>query len=111
MVISTFLMEPVAWPGAWDQPFIASQLVSLGIAIELVQVRSGHNIGRRTARGVLVKGTTEGIREEIEQVFGMLMGAEGKKMRLRAKELQKRVVEDSEVGEARSGMEKLGYIV
>jgi len=33
------------------QPFVAAQIVELGLAIELVQIRTLHNIGRKTGRG------------------------------------------------------------
>jgi len=51
----------VAWPGAFDQPSIASQLFNLGVAIEIIQVRTGHTIGPKTALGVMVEGTEEAI--------------------------------------------------
>lgn len=29
-------VQSVVWPGAWDQPWIANELVHLGIELELV---------------------------------------------------------------------------
>jgi len=101
----------IMWPGAWDQPFIASQLSAAGVAYELVQPRTGHNIGRRTARGVVVKGTTEAIRAEMEAVFLSASGKDGDEMRARMKALGERVREDCDHGEAKASMIALGHLV
>ena len=96
------------WPGAWDQPNVANELCELGIARELIQVRTGHEVRRRTARGVLVEGTHEAILKEMEEVFGLMASGKSQKLRKRCEEVRKLVVEDMESGISLKNMLALG---
>lgn len=102
--------QPVAWPGAGDQPSISRQLSHLGIAIELIQVRVGYKVqGRTTATGVKIVGTDEAIKEEFE-LFGELRGERGKKVRERMQVVKGDVRMDMKSGKARKNMDRLGYL-
>ena len=48
-------------------------------------VRADHNIGQYTAGGVLVEGTDEAIREEMDGVLRLVKGRYGDEMRVRMK--------------------------
>ena len=98
----------VIWPGAWDQPYIANQLVTLGVALEIVQARTGLQIARRTARGILVTGTNEAVSLEIKGAFKTLTGQEGQRMRTAMQRLRDRVKRDMEEGEAKEALLRLG---
>jgi len=98
----------VVWPGGWDQPHVASEVCELGIARELIQVRTGHNVGRETACGILVKGTDEAIVKEMEEVFMYMISEDGDVMRERCEQVRKMVAEDMESGISHDNMLALG---
>ena len=93
------------WPGGWDQPFVANELDSLGVAHELVQVRTGHNVGKVTAKGVKVVGTDEAFKEELALALSKL-----NTMRERCRTVGAAVIEDMEQGEAHRSMLRLGQL-
>ena len=80
------------------------------MAFELLQIRTGHNIGRKTATGVFVEGTEEAIRKEFKAVFGTLSGPEGEKIRKRAKKIQLQIKEDVKSGASYRQMMELGRL-
>ena len=98
----------VVWPGGWDQPLVASEVRELGVARELVQVRTGYNIGQQTARSVLAEGTDEAIKREMEEVVEFMISEKTDGMRERCKEVKKMVIEDMESGKSWENMMALG---
>ena len=98
------------WPGGWDQPHVANEVVELGIAREFVQTRMGYNIGRKTARGVLVTGTDQAILEEMEEIFTFMSSAAGEKMRKWCEEVKQMVIQDMESGRSHENMLALGRL-
>ena len=98
------------WPGGWDQPHVANEVVELGVAREFVQTREGYNIGRKTARGVLVTGTDQAILEEMEEIFTFMSSENGEKMRKRCEEVKQKVVQDMESGRSYENMVALGQL-
>ena len=99
---------PVIWPGGWDQPFIANELVHLGIALELVQVRTGLNVGRTMARGCLIEGTDQAIKREMTEVVQVISSDKGDVMRRRAEEVKELTLKDMESGTSFKEMMCLG---
>jgi S-adenosylmethionine:diacylglycerol 3-amino-3-carboxypropyl transferase len=110
LVYLTVLTHAVVWPGGWDQPHVASEVCQLGIARELVQVRTGHNIGRETARGILVEGTDEAIALEMEEVFRFMVSEQAERMMKRCEEVRELVKEDMERGDSHKNMLALGAL-
>ncbi|ORX36260.1 hypothetical protein BD324DRAFT_651501 [Kockovaella imperatae] len=100
----------VLLPGAWDQPFIASELCKAGIALDIAQFGHGHNIGKKTARGVLVTGREKDMKAELREIFGNLSSDKFDKLRQTAREIQQRVLRDLESGESFQMMQKLGHL-
>ena len=101
----------IAWPGAVDQVTIALELSTVHeIAFELLQVRTEYNIGRKTARGPVVVGTPEAMREEMVDVFTKMQGAEGQEMRKRVKAMREVMVRScrTEGGRSYEAMKSLG---
>jgi len=98
----------VMWPDAWDANFIARKYEELGIAIELLQVRTRH-VGR-TARGVKIVGTEEAMVAEMKDVIEVFKSDRGDKIRMRVQEVRKLVLEDMEAGDSFRGMLELGHL-
>ena len=92
------LIRLVIWPGGWDQPFIANELVHRGIALELVQIRTGLNIGRTMARGTKIVGTPKAIKDEMEE------------MRMRVQRMKGEVIKDMQEGGSMRNMMRLGSV-
>jgi len=69
------------------------RVYALGIGYELLQHRSGHAIGRPVGHrpDVIVQGTAEALREEIEQAFTAIRGQEGEAMRRKMGKLAKEI--------------------
>lgn len=87
---------------------MANEVVQLGIALELVQVRTGHSVRKKTARGVLVDGTEEAIVKEMGEAFVNLTSTRGYAIRKRCEEVKTMVVEDMERGPSYRNMMALG---
>ncbi|KAK4688049.1 hypothetical protein P7C73_g2080, partial [Tremellales sp. Uapishka_1] len=63
----------ITWGRNWDQITLGTLIAELGVGVELVQQRSGHSVGREVAhRRVIVEGTPEALRKEIEDAFAAL---------------------------------------
>jgi hypothetical protein len=72
----------VLWPCSGDQvqtANVADQIYSCGY--ELLQIRNGYNVGRKTARGPIVTGTDEALRTEFVEVFSGMKGDLGARLR------------------------------
>ena len=80
------------------------------MGIELVQGRSGRNVGRRTALGQTIKGTPEALGAELVEVLDSMRGDKGKAMRLRARQVRQELVKDMSDGGAWRTMWDLGNI-
>ena len=101
----------VVWPAAWDQPHIANELVHLGIAIELVQFRTGRNVGRTMARGTKIIGTFEAMQQELQEAFKTMRSEKGDEMRKRAREVMGTVRKDMQEGKSWENMMKIGKLM
>ena len=90
----------VLWPASGDQVQIANFFGRvLQIGIELLQVRNGYSIGRRTAGGVFVEGTDSAIKKELETVFEEVgQGQLWKRLKRNVEELSEEIRVDSESG-------------
>ncbi|RSH95078.1 hypothetical protein EHS25_000164 [Saitozyma podzolica] len=104
----------IMWPSGFDQPSIANELDTLGVARELFQIRDGPNIGRPVTRNDIgVQGTPEAIREEMLDVFGGLRGLRSDSinaLRARVDEVRERVREDREVGMSHHNLMRLAFL-
>ena len=103
-------MSTVFWPGSGDQPATSISLThEFKVGIELLQIRNGFNVGRRTALGVLVEGTEQSMRKEFHDVFeGMMRGEMGKTCRVNVEQLAEEMKADSsESGESTKEMRRL----
>ena len=96
------------WPGAWDQGYIANELAQLGNAIELVQVRTGHAIGKTTATGITILGSDTAMSGEFDTALRALR--QDPVLRAKAVEIGQRVREDMDSGEAYEAMMALGSL-
>lgn len=98
----------VLWPGSCDQVQTSSAASELyGCAYELLQIRNGYNIGRKTARGPTVHGTEAAIRAEFSEVFGGMRGELGARLRRGMERLADKVDLDSSSGESWQAMRRL----
>lgn len=52
------------------------------------------SIGKKTYRGTIVQGTDEALAKELREVFQMIDGVEGQKMRGRVKEVKGEIEKD-----------------
>ena len=89
---------------------MAKQLTHLGIAQELIQVRTGHNIGRKTALGFMVHGKEETIKREMEDVLLGLTREGGERMRREAAQVRDEIREDVESGGSYREMIEVGKL-
>jgi hypothetical protein len=73
----------VVWPGITDQPLIANQVANEKIGIELIQIRREAHLhqGSKTCSDVLVEGTTEALKRELNEVFTAMFGDKGKELK------------------------------
>ena len=76
----------VAWPLVFDQPGNAAYiLLSLDVALELIQVRTGIEGSKRLNRGGSPPaGTCESVAAEARDVFRRMKGSEGNRKRQNA---------------------------
>ena len=103
-------MSPVFWPGSGDQPATSISLThEFKVGVELLQIRNGFSIGRRTALGVLVEGTEQSMRKEFQDVFdGMMRGELGKRLRGNVEKLAEEMKADtSDSGESTKDLRRL----
>ncbi|KAG9012068.1 hypothetical protein FRB93_002211 [Tulasnella sp. JGI-2019a] len=102
----------ILWPIAYDQPYIAAVLTRKHkVAFELLQVRTGINVGRPTAgSGTIVLGTDAAIREEMRSVLTLTRGEDAEALRSNMKVLQRAFKESHDSGTARQAMERFGHI-
>lgn len=98
----------------FPEPFIASALSQppFSAAFELIQIRTGPNVGRPVYRGGFVEGTDAAIREEMRDVFARARGPEGEEKRRNMAALRELVNKSSfgENGSARDAMARLGTV-
>ena len=78
--------------------------------MELLQVRNGYNIGRRTASGVFVHGTVDAMREEFHRVLLDIQGEVGKGLRNRVEEMAREMRDDLEFGESKRALMRLARV-
>jgi hypothetical protein len=73
----------VIWPGITDQPLIANQMANEKIGIELMQIRreAHSHLGSKTSSGVLIEGTTEALRRELNEVFTDMFSDRGTELK------------------------------
>ena len=84
-------MFRIAWPITFDEPANAAHMsLTLDVAFELIQVRSGTCGLKPLYRwgGVQPAGTVEAIIAEIEDVFERMRGEEGERKRRNAERLR-----------------------
>jgi len=100
-------LHRIAWPFEADQPATALQLVSLNLAVELLEVRNGANASKPLRRnGNVVKGTREAVGEEIRAVIDACRGTSGSVTRKNAEEMKKKLEKAWNVdGPARNAFE------
>ncbi|KAF9557518.1 UDP-Glycosyltransferase/glycogen phosphorylase [Agrocybe pediades] len=82
----------IAWPFEADQPATASQLESLNLAIELLEVRSSEHALKplwRNGRGA--KGTCQAVGVEIRNVIDACREAQGKELRKNAMAMKEKL--------------------
>ncbi len=66
----------------------SSLVEQLGNGVQLYQVRTGLNVGKKMARtGVVVEGTREAIQAELSSTLTLLDGDRGRAVRARTEEL------------------------
>jgi hypothetical protein len=78
-----------------------------GCAHELLQIRNGDNIGRKTARGPTVIGTAAAIRAEFSEVFEGLKGEFGAHLTQGMQKLADEVDKDAESGLSRQALQRI----
>ncbi|KAF8227378.1 UDP-Glycosyltransferase/glycogen phosphorylase, partial [Tricholoma matsutake] len=79
----------IAWPISLDQPANAAYLtLTLDVAFELIQVRTGESGLRPLYRGVQATGTPDAVASEARHVLQSARGEEGKKKRRNAEVLR-----------------------
>lgn len=99
------------WPVAYDQPAIAAQMsLTHDAAFELINTRTGVNVGKPTARGVMCEGTDEALRKEMKDVFERMRGEEGERKRRNMLGLREKYRKSRESGLSRKAMEEVGKI-
>ena len=81
-------------------------------AFELIQLRTGPNVGRPVMRGGFVKGTDEAIRTEMRDVFARARGEEGEEKRRNMLKLRDIVRQSTfeETGLSWDAMNRLGRV-
>ncbi|KAH9903095.1 UDP-Glycosyltransferase/glycogen phosphorylase [Cubamyces lactineus] len=97
----------IVWPIIADQPGNAVHVSeNLGIAYELLQVRTGNGLGRIYRTGKAPVGTIKAVREEVRDVLARAFGEDGEKKRARIQELRKAMDDAwSEQGASRRDVE------
>ncbi len=77
----------------------------LGVAIELMQVRTGESVDRPTIRGVVPVDQKEVRRKGMSEVWERIRGKEGRHIRERVGEVKEIVVNNWRTGGMRKAME------
>ena len=77
----------ICWPFATDQQTNAIQLRQLGVAYELLEVRTGHGLRPIYRLGRAPKGTLEALREELDDILSKAFGEDGKNKRRKVEEV------------------------
>ena len=85
--MKTNTIDRICWPFATDQQINAIQLQQLGVAYELIEVRTGPGLRpiHRLRRGP--DGTLKALRQEVDDVLMKAFGEDGKAKRRRVEEL------------------------
>jgi hypothetical protein len=82
LISMLLILISVLWPCSGDQVQTASAADQVyGCGYELLQIRTGYNVGRKAARGPIVVGTDESLRAEFIEVFGGMKGELGARLR------------------------------
>ena len=82
--------------------------MDLGVAIELIQVRTGPGVGRPTYRGIIPVDSPEALMAEFAETWKRLRGAEGLQMTMKIRALNKAVRQSWEDGKSHEAMMSLG---
>jgi len=99
----------VLWPIMADQPQNAAHLsIDLGVAIELIQVRTGPGVGRPTYRGITPMDSPGALMAEFAGTWERLRGTEGLQMTMKIRALSKAVRESRKDGKSHEAMMSLG---
>ena len=90
-----------------DQPLIALHLVNIGVAYELLEVRTGeHGLKTIYRTGKAPEGTVDAIRREMIDVLTKALGEDGEKKRAKLQELRHAVMQAwTENGPSKLAME------
>ena len=89
----------IAWPLAGDQPGIAAHLtLTLDVAFQLIEIRSGEEGLKPLYRGVTPTGTEEAVAAEARTVFRNARGPEGEKKRQNAELIKDKLRKEWEEG-------------
>ncbi|KAJ6534313.1 hypothetical protein B0H19DRAFT_1080789 [Mycena capillaripes] len=100
----------IVWPVAHDQPYLGAWLtVTEDVSFELVQPRDDICIGKPIAGdpAIIVKGTSEAIRDEARGVFQEMRGPVGERKRNNMKALQEKMKASHNSGESDRQMREL----
>ncbi|EIW62965.1 UDP-Glycosyltransferase/glycogen phosphorylase [Trametes versicolor FP-101664 SS1] len=91
----------IMWPFGADQPLNAVHLSeNLGVAYELIEVRSGHGLKPILRNGRQAAGTTEALQAEARDVLAKAFGEDGAKKRAKLQQLRSEVLSEWEEGGA-----------
>lgn len=89
------------WPFGADQPLNAVHLSeNLGVAYELIEVRSGHGLKPILRNGRKAAGTTEALQAEARDVLTRAFGEDGAKKRAKLQQLRSEVLSEWDEGGA-----------
>ena len=89
----------IAWPLDGDQPGIAAHLtLTLDVAFQLVEIRSGEEGLKPLYRGVTPAGTEEAVAAEARTIIRNARGSEGAKKRQNAELIKDRWRKEWEEG-------------
>ena len=95
----------IAWPITFDEPANAALMsLSLDVAFELIQVRTGVHGLKPAYRcgGIKPTGTADGVAAELENVLNRMRGEEGERKRKAAEMVRERFRQGWEEGGAAS---------
>lgn len=89
----------ICWPFDGDQPAAAAHLSeNLGVAFELVEVRTGNGLQPLCRTGQAPQGTREAVGVEIRTVIDASRGQQGAEMRKQAEKIKVKFAEAWEGG-------------
>ena len=80
----------------------------MGVAIELVQVRTGPGVGRPTYRGITPVDSPEALMAEFVETWKRLRGPEGLQMTVNIKALNEAMRDSRKDGKSHEAMMSLG---